>query len=659
MTAKDRLARSQDVAKKVGVVLKKRTEGATEQYLRRVTEAVKPKGAEPAGALPVPPNPLELFRYAQDVAQRSGAVLGHPAPARQPLHRAHERRACRRCCTSTTRSCSTAARSSGRSTTRCVQHHAARGRRRSIAKQRPYVIIDPRAGHGPGIGGFKDDSQVGVALQRRPSGLLRHLLPRPGAGPDDARRVRRRSSASSSKVRALHPKQRQAGDRRQLPGRVGGDDAGRRRAPTTPARSSSTARRCRTGAAPGAKARATTRCAMPAACSAASWLASLAADLGNGKFDGAHLVQNFENLNPANSLWDKYYHVFDKVDTEPPRFLDFERWWGGYYLMNTRRDRVDHAEPLRRQQALVGRRPGRRAARRWTCARSRRRSSCSPRWATTSRRRSRPSTGSPTSTAAPTRSRRAARSSSACVHEDIGHLGIFVSGKVATKEHAQIVSVLKTIERLPPGLYGMDIKERKGTRRPARLRGRVPTSVASRTSSRVINRFERADEQAVRGGRLGLRIQPARLRGVRPPVREGDRRTSTTRQAGARFPSAALAELGLLGELNPWLSWLAPAAEAIKAHRQAVADDHPLRQAEHAGAEVDQRLARLLPRPARRDDRGQLLQRLRQRVLAAHRRRSRRRAAARRARRARSDVRRRWPRSRAAATSRRWRAPRS
>ena len=65
-----------------------------------------------------------------------------------------------------------------------------------------------------------------------------------------------------------------------------------------------------------------------------SWLASLTADLGNGKFDGAHLVQNFENLNPANSLWDKYYHLFDKADTEPPRFLEFERWWGGYYLMN-------------------------------------------------------------------------------------------------------------------------------------------------------------------------------------------------------------------------------------------------------------------------------------------------------------------------------------
>jgi hypothetical protein len=34
-----------------------------------------------------------------------------------------------------------------------------------IDKKRPYIIIDPRAGHGPGIGGFKADSQVGVALR--------------------------------------------------------------------------------------------------------------------------------------------------------------------------------------------------------------------------------------------------------------------------------------------------------------------------------------------------------------------------------------------------------------------------------------------------------------------------------------------------------------
>ena len=31
-------------------------------------------------------------------------------------------------------------------------------------RRRPYIVIDPRAGHGPGIGGFKADSEIGVAM---------------------------------------------------------------------------------------------------------------------------------------------------------------------------------------------------------------------------------------------------------------------------------------------------------------------------------------------------------------------------------------------------------------------------------------------------------------------------------------------------------------
>jgi Protein of unknown function (DUF3141) len=63
-----------------------------------------------------------------------------------------------------------------------------------------------------------------------------------------------------------------------------------------------------------------------------SWLTSLAGDLGNGKFDGAYLVQNFENLNPANTLWTKQYNLYSKVDTEEPRYLAFEKWWSGYFF---------------------------------------------------------------------------------------------------------------------------------------------------------------------------------------------------------------------------------------------------------------------------------------------------------------------------------------
>src|SRR6516165_6575207 len=31
--------------------------------------------------------------------------------------------------------------------------------------RRPFIVVDPRAGHGPGIGGFKSDSEIGVAFK--------------------------------------------------------------------------------------------------------------------------------------------------------------------------------------------------------------------------------------------------------------------------------------------------------------------------------------------------------------------------------------------------------------------------------------------------------------------------------------------------------------
>ena len=56
-------------------------------------------------------------------------------------------------------------------------------------------------------------------------------------------------------------------------------------------------RRCPIG--PGSVAR--TPCATLAASSGGTWMNALAGDLGNGIFDGAHLVANFESLNPANT----------------------------------------------------------------------------------------------------------------------------------------------------------------------------------------------------------------------------------------------------------------------------------------------------------------------------------------------------------------------
>ena len=45
------------------------------------------------------------------------------------------------------------------------------------------------------------------------------------------------------------------------------------------------------------------------------------------------------------------------------------------------------------------------------------------------------------------------------VHDEAGHLGIFVSSSVAKREHTQMASTLKTIEALPAGLYEMEIDE--------------------------------------------------------------------------------------------------------------------------------------------------------------------------------------------------------
>ncbi len=45
-------------------------------------------------------------------------------------------------------------------------------------------------------------------------------------------------------------------------------------------------------------------------------------------------MQNFENQNPANTLWTKQYNLYSKIDTEAPRYLEFERWWGGHVNLN-------------------------------------------------------------------------------------------------------------------------------------------------------------------------------------------------------------------------------------------------------------------------------------------------------------------------------------
>jgi len=45
--------------------------------------------------------------------------------------------------------------------------------------KRPFVVVDPRAGHGPGIGGMKDDSEIGAALKEGHPCYFLGFLPEP------------------------------------------------------------------------------------------------------------------------------------------------------------------------------------------------------------------------------------------------------------------------------------------------------------------------------------------------------------------------------------------------------------------------------------------------------------------------------------------------
>ena len=129
------------------------------------------------------------------------------------------------------------------------------------------------------------------------------------------------------------------------------------------------------------------------------------------------------------------------------------------------------------------------------------------------------------------------------MHEDIGHLGIFVSGKVAKKEHAQIVSVLKSIEALPPGPV------RHGDRGAARAAAAnrpttsASSSCGSRTSPARLNRYKREDEKPFEAVNAVSEFNQRAYELFGRPLVQALRQR-IRREAGAPVPPAALAALG-------------------------------------------------------------------------------------------------------------------
>ena len=196
-------------------------------------------------------------------------------------------------------------------------------------KKRPFVVVDPRAGHGPGIGGFKSDSEIGVALRAGHTCYFVGFLPDPVPG-QTVEDVMHAEAAFLERVIALHP------ESEGKPVVIGNCQAGWQILMTASIRPELFGPIIVAGAPlsywagwPGENPMRYSGGLL-----GGSWLTALTSDLGAGQFDGAWLVQNFENLNPANTLWTKQYNLFAKVDTERERYLGFERYWGGHVLLS-------------------------------------------------------------------------------------------------------------------------------------------------------------------------------------------------------------------------------------------------------------------------------------------------------------------------------------
>jgi Protein of unknown function (DUF3141) len=187
--------------------------------------------------------------------------------------------------------------------------------------------------------------------------------------------------------------------------------------------------------------------------------ALLASDLGHGIFDGAALVQNFESLNPANALFSKYYHLFSNVDSETQRFLEFERWWGGYALMTEAEIRwiVENlfiGNKLTAGEAVLG----------YDRVDLKKIESPIIVFASHGDNITPPQQALhwiPDLYSSVEELKAKGQRIVYMIHGSIGHLGIFVSAKIAGREHEAITDTFRAIEALPPGLYEMVLEDGK------------------------------------------------------------------------------------------------------------------------------------------------------------------------------------------------------
>lgn len=314
--------------------------------------------------------------------------------------------------------------------------------------KRPFVVIDPRAGHGPGIGGSKMDSELGIALRQGHPCYFVMFFPHPEAG-QSIECVTHAERVFLDKVNELHP------DSAGKPFVIGNCQGGWALMILAALSPDSVGPILLAGSPISYWAGVAGKNPMrySGGLMGGTWAASLAGDLGNGKFDGAQLVNNFETLDPANTHWEKLYNLYAGVDTESERFLDFERWWGGHFLLNK-----EEMEWIA-QNLFVGNRLAAgeiffEGGKRQVDLRKIR----SPivvfaSWGDNITPPQQALNWIPDLYENAQAIRDNEQTIVYVLHEKVGHLGIFVSASVANREHSELVSALDLIDVLPPGLY--------------------------------------------------------------------------------------------------------------------------------------------------------------------------------------------------------------
>ena len=436
--------------------------------------------------------------------------------------------------------------------------------------KRPFVVVDPRAGHGPGIGGFKPDSEVGAALKAGHPCYFVGFLPDPVPG-QTVEDVMRAEAAFVRRVGELHP------GSRGKPAVIGNCQAGWQilmAAAVWPELFGPII----VAGAPLSYWAGDNPMRYAGGLTGGSWLTALTSDLGAGRFDGAWLVQNFENLDPANTLWSKQYNLYANVDTEGPRYLQFEKYWGGHVFLNDVEmqyivDNLFIGNKLSTAQLMTsdGVRIDLRNIRSPIVVFCSYGDNITPPpqalgWITDLYRNDLDVLGHDQTIVYAT-------------HDSIGHLGIFVSGSVGRKEHQEFAANIDVIDVLPAGIHRMQIDEHHDDAQEGEPASDAYLTRIRRSNIDEIREIVRPDPESDRRFAAAARISEINLACYRSLVQPWVRACVTTEGARSLEPLHPL-RVGyeLWSDRQPLAAAVQEAAQHVREHRQPVAEANPFLQ---------------------------------------------------------------------------------